>query len=488
MEKFNDAVSIYEELIGRNQENNSYFEHYILAKQLTQVSTSLDQISDLSDQQSMSHVITFQEKEIENEYVKINEKYPKSKTIKIILLKFLKGPKFEKEIHLYLKSAIQNGLMSSFKELRFIYSDKDKTRIVQNTLIKMLSTLKFFNSFDEKGKSKEPQSSFVSCHYFLSSHLDKIGKYDKALDLMETVIKTNSSDIDLLLMKGKILKHKGEEEKAMRVLQEAQKLDPTDKCLGCKCAKYMIRAGFIQEGVALINSFDITKDQSNDSPCHWLLFELAKAYQKKGDLHACAEKCLELRKSFENIWEDQLDFHVFALTRMRLCNYVELLRLEDSVYQNSDYQLTAQIAIKVLLNIHDTSKPNKNNKDLTKNKGNNGHKNAKNKQKKNVKSANLPELNESILQISDPLMEALKFLKPLQEMFPESLSTHFAAFDIYFKKDKPLLMLKAVNQLQCIDKSDKKVIETVTKFYDYVTKYKSSLSEYVLSVIKEINL
>ena len=105
-----------------------------------------------------------------------------------------------------------------------------------------------------------------------------------------------------------------------------------------------------------------------------------------------------------------------------------------------------------------------------------------------MKSANLPELNESILQISDPLMEALKFLKPLQEMFPESLSTHFAAFDIYFQKDKPLLMLKAVNQLQCIDKSDQKVIETVTKFYDYVTKYKSSLSECVLSVIKEINL
>ena len=97
----------------------------------------------------MSHVIIFQEKEIENEYVKFKEKYPKSKTIRITLLKFLKGSNFEKEIHLYLKSAIQSGLMSSFKELNFIYSDKDKTRIVQNTLIKMLSTLKFFNSFDE---------------------------------------------------------------------------------------------------------------------------------------------------------------------------------------------------------------------------------------------------------------------------------------------------------------------------------------------------
>ena len=31
--------------------------------------------------------------------------------------------------------------------INFLYSSKEKTRIVQNTLIKMLSSLKFYNSF-----------------------------------------------------------------------------------------------------------------------------------------------------------------------------------------------------------------------------------------------------------------------------------------------------------------------------------------------------
>ena len=38
--------------------------------------------------------------------------------------------------------------------------------------------------------------------------LDRIGKYDKALDLLNTVIKTNNQNIELLILKAKILKHK----------------------------------------------------------------------------------------------------------------------------------------------------------------------------------------------------------------------------------------------------------------------------------------
>ena len=38
--------------------------------------------------------------------------------------------------------------------------------------------------------------------------LDRIGKYDKALDLLNTVIKTYNQNIELLILKAKILKHK----------------------------------------------------------------------------------------------------------------------------------------------------------------------------------------------------------------------------------------------------------------------------------------
>ena len=37
LENFQEAVKVYDELIKRNQENSSYFEHIIAAKQLTEV-------------------------------------------------------------------------------------------------------------------------------------------------------------------------------------------------------------------------------------------------------------------------------------------------------------------------------------------------------------------------------------------------------------------------------------------------------------------
>ena len=431
-----------------------------------------------------------QDKDIEKIYLMYKEEYPSSKTLKVIMLKFYHGPLFEKELHGYLKSAIQKGNLSNFKELSFVYDNKDKTRSLQNSLIKMLSTLKFFNSFDEKKKVKEPETSFVWCHYFLSCHLDKVGKHEKALELIENVIKTNPKVIELLLLKGKILKHRGDLEGAMKVVHQAQKLDSTDKCLGCKCGKYMIRAGHIEDGLNLIRQFDIIKDKDK-SPCHWLLLELARAYQRRGDLKSSAEKCLELRKSFEGIWEDQLDFHVFALTRMRLCNYVELLRLEDSVYQNKDYQKTAHIAIEVLLKLHDSSNRINNIQDKSQNIKNkavtNGHKKkGKNKQNNNYQK-NDDEDFISDFQINDPLSEASKFITHLQNMFSDDVSTHLAAYEYYSRKKKSLLMLQSVNRLQIIDKSDPRVVTKVTEFYDYVTKHKTSLSETVISVIKETN-
>ena len=427
----------------------------------------------------------FQENEIVGQYLRFRTEFPKSRCVKINLLKASSGPIFEKQIHKHLKESIQKGQISSLKELDFVYSNKDKTRIVQNTLIKMLSTLKFFNSFDEDKKIKEPPSTFVWCHFFLATHLDKMGKHEKALDIIETVIKTDQDDIDLLLLKAKILKHKGELERAVEVINTAQKLDPTDKDLACKCGKYLIRAGHINEGVELIKSFDPKNDQENDSPCHWLLLELAKAYLKQGDLRSCIKKCIELRQSFESIWEDQLDFHVFGLTRMRLCHYVEMLRFEDTLYQDKHYQEAAEIAIDVLLKLNDgetTEVKDKNNNLVV-----NGSKKKGKGKKKNV-STELKQ-NEAYEDIvKDPLKEAAKFLKPLEEAASDKLSTHMLSFEISLRRKRPLKMLQAVTRLQTIDKSCPKVVETVTRFYDYISKHRSSLSEPVITVIKQINV
>lgn len=43
---------------------------------------------------------------------------------------------------------------------------------------------------------------------------------------------------------------------------------------------------------------------------------------------------------------------------------------------------------------------------------------------------------------TDPLGEAIHFLKPLQTLVPNRMHTHLMAFEIYLRKGKPLLMLQ----------------------------------------------
>ena len=263
---------------------------------------------------------------------------------------------------------------------------------------------------------------------------------------------------------------------------------------GCKCGKYMIRAGFIQEGVHLIQSFTPRGEceADNDSPCHWFLLEVARAYQRKAEYRRSLDFCLQLRKSFENIWEDQLDFHVFCLSKMRLCSYVELLRLEDTIYNNQDYRETAHTAIEVLLKLHDenitkshsSSKNNNNNQEAVCVKSN--KKKNKNKNKKEKKN-NAEEDNNSLTFSSlDYLDEATRFLKPLQEMFNNELDTFLAGFEISKRKRKPLMMLQNILRLQHIDQSNKKVLENVICLKDFISREKS-LQDPVLDVLDKIN-
>ena len=112
--------------------------------------------------------------DIETLYRGYKSEYPKCSKVGILLLELLQGPKFESEMFQYLKQSIQSGKQGSLREINFIYSSKEKTRIVQNTLIKMLSSLKFYNSFGSKTDKKEPEDSFIWCHYFLAYHLGRV--------------------------------------------------------------------------------------------------------------------------------------------------------------------------------------------------------------------------------------------------------------------------------------------------------------------------
>ena len=237
----------------------------------------------------------------------------------------------------------------------------------------------------------------------------------------------------------------------------------------------MIRAGQVLEGEALVNTFNPAGETVNDTPRHWLWLELARATLKKGEHLRCVNFCLQLRKSFEGIWEDQLDFHVFCLSKMRLCSYVEFLRLEDSLYQNNQYREAAHTAIEVLLKLHDQTNIQQSAVCSQVKK--------KNKSKKERKTLAEDDPDSFTINPSNYLDEAGRFLKPLTEIFNNDLETFLARFEISKRKRKPLMMLQSIVKMQLIDNSNEKVREAVSFLTDFIST-ETKLEEPVLRVLQ----
>ena len=88
----------------------------------------------------------------------------------------------------------------------------------------------------------------------------------------------------------------------------------------------------------------------NEMQCLWFLSECAAAYKRKGLLGEALKKCHQVLRHFDEIWEGQFDFHAYSMRKMTLRAYVQLLKLEDRIYEQRFFFKTADMAIKVSWN------------------------------------------------------------------------------------------------------------------------------------------
>lgn len=79
-----------------------------------------------------------------------------------------------------------------------------------------------------------------------------------------------------------------------------------------------------------------------------------------------------------------------------------------------------------------------------------------------------PQLDELIpdklARPDDPLERAIEFLKPLQLLAKDCIETHLLAFEIYYRKNKLLLMLQSIKRAQAIDSANARLHLCIVKF------------------------
>nr|XP_023845730.1 N-alpha-acetyltransferase 15, NatA auxiliary subunit isoform X4 [Salvelinus alpinus] len=499
LDRSEEATEVYRQLQERNPENWAYYQG--LEKALKPAS------------------IEERQKLYEEAWVK----YPKGLVPRRLPLTFLTGEKFRECLDCYLRTNFSKGCPPVFTTLKSLYHDKEKVSIVEELVVGYETCLKSCRMFNQNdGGKEEPPTTLLWVQYFLAQHFDHVGQQTLALDYINTAIESTPTLIELFLIKAKIYKHAGNIKEAARWMDEAQALDTADRFINSKCAKYMLKAGLVKEAEEMCSKFTregaSAVENLNEMQCMWYQTECALAYKSMNKFGDALKKCHEIERHFVEITDDQFDFHTYCMRKMTLRSYVDLLKLEDVLRMQPFYYKAARTAIQIYLGLHDNplTDDNKEHQADAENLNDKELKKLRNKQRRAQKKAQLEEekknaekekqlknqkkkkedddeeiggpkeelIPDKLAKVENPLEEAVKFLTPLKNLVKNKIETHLLAFEIYFRKEKYLLMLQSVKRAFSMEPSHPWLHQCLVRFFKGVSDSKD-LPEAVRTVLKQ---
>ncbi|KAJ7599220.1 NMDA receptor-regulated protein 1-domain-containing protein [Mycena floridula] len=403
---------------------------------------------------------------------------PRSMAARRMALTVAQSTSFKDLVKPYLLSAFNKGIPSIFVDIKALYKDPAKMRIIQDIV-------EAARAENDPGSSSPSSSSTVSPDptvylwvlYFLAQHYSYLGQHIHALEILELAIAHTPSLPELFTCKARILKRLGDFYGAARQLDEARLLDGQDRFLNTKCAKYRLRAGLLEEVGVIIGLFtkkDAVSPSADLEDMQSLLYimEEANAYNRQGKLNMALKKYVVIQQIFAEIEDDQFDFHGYSLRKFIISIYVSLLKWEDRLRSHPAYGKAAIEASKIFVAVHDDptlAKVNTATAQLTeaekkaKKKAKKAAQKIQEDLKKNTNAASTEDKSEAqapkdddpdglkLISCEDPLERAAKLLNPLPNLIPNDINMWMAFYDVSIRRKKTLQAIKALNHARALD-------------------------------------
>nr|CAB3477629.1 unnamed protein product [Digitaria exilis] len=442
--RFDESESIYRSLLLMNPDNYKYF---IAVQKCLGLYSDNGQYS-ADDVESLSTL-----------YNSLKEKYAWSSAVKRIPLDFLEGEKFQEAADNYVRPLLTKGVPSLFSDLSPLYEHPGKANILEQLFLKIEDSIRTSGCFPGR-ILPELFTERASFHTIVDSLFD----FPAAAALAD----------------------------------EARSMDLADRYLNSECVMQMLQAD--QVGLAERTAVLFTKDgdQHNnlhDMQCMWYELASGESYFRQGDLGRALKNFLAVEKHYADMTEDQFDFHSYCLRKMTLRAYVSMLKFQDRLHAHEYFHKAAAGAIRCYMKLHDTpTKSSTEENDEMSKLPPAQRKKLRQKQKKaearakreaeekqedetassnstkpgkkqNARPVDLDPHGEKLIQIEDPLAEATKYLKLLQNNSSSSLETHILSFELNMRKQKILLAFQAVKQLIKLDENNPDSHRCLIKFF-----------------------
>ncbi|GBG90818.1 hypothetical protein CBR_g51323 [Chara braunii] len=348
---------------------------------------------------------------------------------------------------------------------------------------------------------QEPPSTLMWMLFLLAQHHDRRERFDKALEMIDRAIAHTPTVIDLYLIKGRILKHAGDPVAAAALADEARSMDLADRFLNSECVKRMLKADQVEAAETTAALFTKDGDQHNnlfDMQCMWYELASGDSHLRQGNFGKALKKYLAVEKHYQDMEEDQFDFHTYCLRKMTLRAYVKMLRMADRLHSHKFFCRAAAGAVRCYLKVFDkppsataeeadaatmqsmTSAERKKAR-RQKAKGERAKKLEEERAAKEEEAAAAAAAaaasakgagggakkggggasqgakpvdtdpdGEKLLQVPDLLAEASKYLRLLQDHADSSFETHLLAYEVAVRKRKLLLALRGIKKMRRI--------------------------------------
>ncbi|KAA8496104.1 N-terminal acetyltransferase A complex auxiliary subunit NAA15 [Porphyridium purpureum] len=375
LERYDEAEAAYRTLLHRNPENKTYI------ARLADIMVTRNRIH---ASQAGNEAVTKSESEL---YVELCDAlsvtYPEALSFRRLALEHTDGDDFLRRADVLVRRFLYKGVPSLFSMFKSIYRDQPHKAQLLGGLFESYAAHLNSNStaslppfkgsayVDANGSAnssdgaKEDNVSEAKLQdltlwvdYFLVQHYVALGQHERALQLVNDALLRTPSSIELLLVKGRVLKVVGDVNAAVSALNAARKLDLADRYLNHKCAKYAMRANRVDLAEQWIGLFtregDIPPVQAMyEMQCLWFELESGAAFLRRGLTARALKRFIAVDRHFADFIEDQFDFHNYCVRKMTLRSYVQVLRLEDHIKDHHGYMAAMRALVRLFLRLAD---------------------------------------------------------------------------------------------------------------------------------------
>ena len=97
-------------------------------------------------------------------------------------------------------------------------------------------------------------------------------------------------------------------------------MDLADRYLNAVASRYMIRNDQVQEAEKIMRLFSKEGEDLNvhDMQCMWYESEVGNSYLRQGNYRLALKNFSWIEKHFDQINEDQFDFHLYSMRKYTL--------------------------------------------------------------------------------------------------------------------------------------------------------------------------